>query len=198
VGADATPTVRASSTDQLQALTRIDHFDEPAFRRASAALKRLHPGQYEYLFADGLSAKTGPEAVGSVQCFLDRYAALRDGSDPARADKKDADRSAASTLEARNIVNPEIEQELRRLIEVVKSPATFPSAGALSTSEDTLQGAAREFQSWLHDWRATAAAGVTRRDYRIMLGISRRRINKAATSTDEVATPEEGAAGTQS
>jgi hypothetical protein len=120
MGAGATPApVRASTTDQLQALTRIDHYDEPAFRRATAALRRLHPDQYQYMVGDGLSPKTGPESVGSVQTFLDRYAALRDGSDAARAEKKQADQAAAATLEARNIVNREIERELQDLIEVV-------------------------------------------------------------------------------
>ena len=43
--------------------------------------------------------------MGSVQTFLDRYDALRDGTNPARADSRDADKAAAATLEARNIVN---------------------------------------------------------------------------------------------
>jgi hypothetical protein len=151
-----------------------------AFRRAAVALKRLHPEQYQYVFGDGLSAKSGPEAVGSVQVFLDRYVALRDGSDAGRADKKEADRAAAATLEARNIVNREIEGELRELIEVVKNPAPLPEPVPVSASEEALQQAAKAFQVWLGDWRPTAAAGITRRDYRIMLGISKRRLSKPA------------------
>jgi len=50
--------------------------------------------------------KTGPESLGSVQTFLDRYVALRDGTDPGRADQREADRAAASTLESRHIVTP--------------------------------------------------------------------------------------------
>ena len=80
----------------MGALTEIDRFDEPAFRRSTAALHRLHPEQYVYIFGDGLSAKTGPESLGSVQTFLDRYAALRDGTDPARANSRDADKAADS------------------------------------------------------------------------------------------------------
>ena len=177
-GGTAAPT-RASTTDQLQALTRIDHFDEPAFRRATVALKRLHPDQFQYMFGDGLSAKTGPESVGSVQSFLDRYAALRDGTDASRADKKESDQAAAATLEARNIVNREIEGELRGLIEVVKNPAPLPEVVPVSATEEALQEAATAFQVWLNDWRPTASAGIRRRDYRIMLGISRRRTAKA-------------------
>ncbi len=176
MGATATTApISASTTEQLQALTKIDRFDEPAFRRAKAALIRLHPEQHDYMFSDGLSPKTGAESMGSVQTFLDRYAALRDGTDAKRADKRDADQAAAKTLELRNIVNLEIEQQLRQLIEIVKRPAPLPVPIVATASEEALQESAKAFQSWLHDWRTTASAGITRRDYRIMLGISRRR-----------------------
>lgn len=168
------PVATVKSTNQLQALTEIDRYDEPTFRRATAGLIRLHPDQYKYIFGDGLSPKTGPESLGSVQTFLDRYAALRDGTDPARADTRDADQAAATTLESRHIVTPAIEQHLRELIEIVKMSAA-PTAPSPATSEESLQAAAQEFADWLRDWRTTASAGITRRDYRIMLGISRRR-----------------------
>ena len=106
-----------------------------------------------------------------MQTFLDRYAALRDGTDPARADSREADKAAA-TLESRNIITPTIEQQLRELIDVVKSGN---SAGSGATSEESLQGAAMTFAQWFQDWRTTASVGITRRDFRIMLGISRRR-----------------------
>ncbi len=99
-GAGATPApVSMSTTEQLRALSQIDSFDEPAFRRTTAALGRLHPEQHRYFFGDGLAPKTGPESLGSVQTFLERYAALRDGTDPNRADTRDADHAAAKTLE---------------------------------------------------------------------------------------------------
>jgi hypothetical protein len=41
--------------------------------------------------------------------------------------------------------------------------------------EESLQAAAREFDEWSRDWRTTASSGVFRRDYRIILGVSRRR-----------------------
>jgi hypothetical protein len=135
----------------------------------------LHPEQYAYIFGDGLSAKTGPESLGSVQTFLDRYAALRDGTDPTRADKRDADRAAAATLESRHIVTPATEQHLRELINTVKQAAPPRPPAVVTASEESLQAAAKDFDAWLRDWRTTASAGLTRRDYRIMLGISRRR-----------------------
>lgn len=169
------PATSAKTTDQLSALTEIDRFDEPAFRRATAALSRLHPERYAYMFGDGLSPKTGPESVGSVQVFLDRYVALRDGTDPGRADKREADRAATSTLESRHIVTPAIERHLREQIEVVKQAALPRTPAVVSASEESLQNAAQAFEVWLRDWRTTASAGMFRRDYRIILGISRRR-----------------------
>jgi hypothetical protein len=176
-GATAVPAaIPMNTTDQLRALTQIDRFDEPAFRRASAALGRLHPYQCEYLFGGGLAAKTGPESVGSVQTFLDRYATLRDGTDPNRANTREADRAAAKTLEDRNIINPQLETELRGLIEIIKKPAPLPTPVQITASEEALQEAALAFSHWLSDWRGTAQAGVHRRDFRIMLGISKRRV----------------------
>jgi len=159
--------------------------DEPTFRRATAALLRLHPEQHGYIFGDGLSAKTGPESLGSVQTFLDRYVALRDGTDQGRADKREADRAAASTLESRHIVTPAIEQHLRGLIEIVKQAAPPRAPALVTASEESLQNAAKMFEAWLRDWRTTASAGMFRRDYRIMLGISRRRTVETSEPTPE-------------
>ena len=178
LGAGANPVaVLPSSTAQIQALTVIDKFDEPAFKRANAALGRLHVDQLSYIFGDGLSPKTGPESVGSVQTFLDRYAALRDGTDSNRTDTRDADKAAAKTLEARNIVTPDIEKQLRAQIEIIKKPAPAPIPVQVSAPEEALQNAAIEFSTWLHDWRTTAQAGINRRDYRIMMGIAKRRVS---------------------
>ncbi len=186
LGATAKPAVApVKTTDQLQALAEIDRFDEPAFRRATVALSRLHPEQYAYVFGDGLSPKTGPESLGSVLAFLDRYAALRDGTDPKRAATREDDRAAATTLEARSIVNPETEQHLRGLIEIVKQSAPKRAEVTISASEESLQAAAKAFSEWLHDWRTTASVGIVRRDYRIMLGISRRRTHEDGTDPSE-------------
>jgi hypothetical protein len=185
------PTTPIKSTNQQQALNEIDRYDEPTFRRATATLNRLHPEQCSYIFADNLAAETGIESVGSVQTFLDRYAALRDGTDPTRADKRDADKAAATTLESRNIVTPAIEQHLRALIEIVKTPSTHTTA--MTVSEESLQAGAKEFADWLNDWRTAASTGITRRDFRIMLGISRRRATdvtpEPAATTPAAATP---------
>jgi len=181
------PTTPIKSTNQQQALNEIDRYDKPTFRRATATLNRLHPEQCSYIFADNLAAETGIESVGSVQTFLDRYAALRDGTDPTRADKRDADKAAATTLESRNIVTPAIEQHLRALIEIVKTPTTHTTA--MIVSEESLQAGAKEFADWLNDWRTAASTGITRRDFRIMLGISRRRASDVTPEPEPAPAP---------
>lgn len=50
------PATSTKTTDQLTALTEIDRFDEPAFRRATAALVRLHPDQHAYIFGAKVEA----------------------------------------------------------------------------------------------------------------------------------------------
>jgi hypothetical protein len=188
IGTGANPVaVAPTSTAQVQALAAIDKFDEPAFKRATAALGRLHVEQMNYIFGDGLTPKSGPEAVGSVQTFLDRYAALRDGTDPNRVDKKEADKAAARTLEERNIVTPAIEKQLREQIEIIKKPAPAPVPVSVSAPEEALHEAAKNFSVWLHDWRTTAQVGIHRRDYRIMLGVAKRRVSTEEDETVESA-----------
>lgn len=185
-GATKPTPILPATVEQRDALSSVDGYDERAFVRARAALERLHPQQALYIFGDGLKAATGPEAVGTVQTFLNRYAALRDGTDPARGETRDADKAAAMTLEERNIVNPTIEKQLRAQIEIVRKLAPAPTAQVMSASEEALNIATGEFTTWLKDWRATAQAGVNRRDYRIMLGVAQRRTAK----TGEGDTPE--------
>ena len=96
------------------------------------------------------------------------------GKDRERAQTKAADAAAAKTLEQRNIINPEIEKQLRADIELSKKLAPAVQE-VVSASEAQLQVAAHALRAWLHDWRTTAQVCVTRRDYRIMLGISHRR-----------------------
>lgn len=53
---------------------------------------------------NGLSAAKGPAAVGSVRTFLDRVAALRQGSDD--------DKAAAELLARRKILDPATQDQL--------------------------------------------------------------------------------------
>jgi hypothetical protein len=75
---------------QREATAELDQWDGENFERARAALDHRFPDQSAYVF-DNLSAKSGAESIAAVRTFVDRVAALRDGSDAARADKRSAD-----------------------------------------------------------------------------------------------------------
>jgi hypothetical protein len=86
-------------------------------------------------------------------------------------------------------VTPEIEKELREQIETIKTPAPLPVPVHASPPEEVLQRAAISFADWLRDWRTTAQVGLHRRDYRIMLGISRRKTTVELDEDDVGASP---------
>jgi hypothetical protein len=172
---------RASSgggapSSQSEAITALDQWDEPNFARALAALQRLHPAQCEYVFRDGLTAAEGAAAIASVQTFKDRVVALRDGTDPGRAETREADKAAVETLAKRKIFDAEIETKLSTWLNTAKG-VSLPTDASLENTP-AFQAAARAFKAWLEDWRETARTTVTRRDYLIRLGLARRRSRK--------------------
>lgn len=165
----------AKQLRQREATVQLDQWDGPSFERARAALDRSFPDQSAYVF-DGLSAKTGAEAIAAVRTFLDRYSALRDGSDPTRTSSRDADKASSELLAARHIVDADEEQRLRALIKDATSLADLP---VLSEPDPSArQQTAKKLDAWLRDWRESARVLVTRRDYQIRLGLAERRMGK--------------------
>jgi hypothetical protein len=162
---------------QRAATVALDEWDGRGFERARAALDHRFPSQSRYVF-DGLCAGTGAEAIGTVRTFLDRVAALRDGTDLARSATRDADREAAELLVVRRITHPAEEQRLRTLIAEATSLPDLPPP---AQPDPTLrQQTAHELAAWLRDWRETARVLVVRRDYLIRLGLAERRNGKGA------------------
>jgi hypothetical protein len=72
-GTAATP---GEPVSQQAALIELDEWDGVNFERARATLKFNFPEQHDYLF-QGLTAATGADAIGTVQTFVERVAALR-------------------------------------------------------------------------------------------------------------------------
>jgi hypothetical protein len=187
----------ASPSDDVAAraaITDIDAWDEPGFRRIDAALLRLHPEQHKFVFA-GLETARGVGSVLSTTTLLDRLDQLE--SAPERAATREADQAAIATLTSRGIT-PEVRSHLRELIQVAKTaaPPVFPTD---ATAEE-LEQALSELRAWYRDWSETARAVVRRRDYLVMLGLSKRRGAKAEDDVevdiveDGVDSPEEGVA----
>jgi len=158
------------------AVAKLDQWDGPHFERTRAALERLHPEQNEYIF-NGLKAGTGPASIGAVNTYYNRVVALRDGTDPARAATRTADKAAIDTLAARNIFNADVAAYLRGLLDIATAGQTDAPAPVVAPEEDdpAYQAKAAEFDEWLTDWRRTLRNTVTRRDYLIQLGLASRR-----------------------
>lgn len=171
----ARPVTEPIPHEQREGLLKIDAFDERAFRRADAALTRLHPEHQKAMFGTGLKPAKGFESISTVTQFLDTYAAWR-------TSRNAADKAAARTLEDRGIINPEKEKELRALIQTVGTLADVPQGTVEPPSDEELQIAARKFIDWLRDWRTTASAGISRRDFRLALGIGSRKSPKSGDS----------------
>lgn len=162
----------AAQIRQRQATAELDQWDGPAFERARAALDHRFPTQATYVF-EGLTAKVGTEAVGAVRTFLDRVAALRDGSDPKREKQRAEDAQAAALLATRRIVDQAEDTRLRALLDQATSLADLPELNEPDPSQRKL--AARALDAWLRDWRGTARVLITRRDHLIRLGLAERR-----------------------
>lgn len=164
------------------AIAELDQWDGPNFARARAALEHKFPEQAAYVFA-GLTAKSGPESIAVVQTFLDRVAALRTGSEPARKAFKAADKGAVELLARRRILDAKLDEHLRGLI---ASATTLAPAGKVVEAEpEDRQALASKLEAWLNDWRETARVLVTRRDYQIILGLAQRRASGSGEEVEE-------------
>jgi hypothetical protein len=156
---------------QQAALVELDEWDGVAFDRTRATLRFAFPAQHDYVF-QGLNAATGADTIGTVQTFVERVVALRDGTDPNRTDTREEDKAAAARLEERKIFNPEIQAHLEGLLGQAKQLAPLPKG---SSNEDEVQNASDELHVWLSDWTGQARAFITRGDYLIRLGLSTRK-----------------------
>jgi hypothetical protein len=186
------PTVPGVVPDvpQTLAVEALDEWDGATFERARPVLRYRFPDQHEYLF-EGLGAKSGVEAVGSAKLFLDRYAALRDGTDPARELSREEDRQAALLLAERKIMDDETFARISGLVERAQTIAPMPAEPASGPTSEERQAAAGDLHVWLTDWSAQARAATTRGDYLLRLGLLDRRT--ASKGADDALDEEEEA-----
>jgi hypothetical protein len=182
------PVVGVSELEQERAIVELDQWDGPNFTIARAALHHLHPAQEIYVF-DNLVAAQGAAAVGTVKTYLTRVQALRDGTDPNRTSTREGDRAAVATLETRKVAGAELERHLMGLIETATTAA--PIAPEPEEDPGEYQQAAGRLHAWLTDWRETARAVITRRDYLIRLGLVTRKGGKVVEEVEDVLEGEE-------
>lgn len=177
------PKSTPSASSYKEALASLDRWDEPNFRRASAALQFRYPEQHAFLFHD-LKAEQGERAVLSVQTFLDRVEALEHASRPERKASAKQDKEAVQLLYQRKILSSESLQQLRAWLHTAKSsPQTdhLVDAETLQAKQDKWLG---QIAQWFAEWSQTARAANLRRTHLISLGLAKRRTNSSPPSDD--------------
>lgn len=161
----------AMHDEAAEAVKELDAWDESGFRRARAALARLHPEQCEFVFRGGLKPSQGLPAVMGVLTFLDRLDELEKSSE--RKSTRKQDHAALETLAKRGFDSKE-RKRLRDLVNVVQSsPDIVEDDGAA----EERQAALVQLRAWFDDWSNTARSVISRRDQLIRLGLARRKAN---------------------
>lgn len=162
------------------AVSTLDLWDEPNFACIHATLARKHPDQDRFVFKD-LEPKQGAGAVLSVGTMLDRLDALESGPD--RHATREDDHAALATLAARGYT-PEERQRLRGLVKVAQTATLTLTPTPIN--DDDHKKSLVELHAWLRDWSATARMVIQRRDYLILLGLSKRKKTKAGGKNETI------------
>jgi hypothetical protein len=145
------------------------------FLRANAALRRLHPEQDSFLFADAVADKSTTPVI-AVSLFLERLDALENS--PERKSLRKADHAALATLEKRGLTK-EQRKLAKSLVHVIETTAA-PEATTAPPPVDDRMAALMEVYAWVQDWSDSARAVITRRDHLIRLGLGKRRARVTA------------------
>ncbi|HVY48803.1 MAG TPA: hypothetical protein VHB21_23100 [Minicystis sp.] len=169
----AAPPPRAPSP-AFDAMAELDALDEDVFARARAALERLHPSAFAFVFAGGLAASQGPGAVVGMGVFLDRLDALEHGKGREKSEHK-GDLAALATLEKRGLTKAE-RKRLHALVDAAKDlgDAPAPPPAPAPTHDDL-----RALYAWYKDWSTTARSVIKKRASLISLGLAKRIARKS-------------------
>jgi hypothetical protein len=138
------------AVENLSSLTFLDNSDEPLLDALRVVLEIRYPDQYAYI-TSGLTAQKGPGSVVVIQHIVDRYAALRDGSDPSRAGTRELDKKVADLLASRAVLSPAIEVDFRA--QLAKATAIAPEVPSepSTDAQRKYDEAAVEFHVSIHE-----------------------------------------------
>ncbi len=159
-------------TTAAQAMDELDAWDAPAYRATKAILQVRYPEVERFLF-ENLEASTGSAAVAGVERFLDRITALRTGK--AEGINAKVGKAAVELLATRKALDPEREARLRTLVQTVRLGARPEEVISGPEVNPGRAEAAEALIAWLHEWREVARMSISRRSYRISLGLANRR-----------------------
>ncbi len=157
-----------------EALAKLDRWDNDHLPIADVALKRRVPTVHAMLFAGGLAPVEGAASVTVVRTFLDRLDALdgvKRGAKHATISRADAT-AALKLLATRGLDDAEREAAQGWLTAVEQG--VEGSAPVAPEADAARMEALLALHEWRHEWATIARKVVTRRDYRIALGIAER------------------------
>jgi len=157
------------------AIRELVEWEPGAFRRARAALNRLHPAQAEFVFRQ-LDALPPTEVLLGVAEFLDRLDELERGAE--RKSTRKEDHAALATLATRGITAAQ-RTWLRGLLERTQS-SPVEDEPQLTPSQQQRDADLAALRAWYNDWVETARTVVKRRDHLIRLGLAKRRTRRAS------------------
>lgn len=175
--------VKPNVSPATQAVAEINAWEPVGFLRAQAALRRRHPEQERFVFADLVAAK-GMEAISPLSTFLDRLDELESGA--ARKSTRKADHAALATLATRGI-DAAVRKHLRALLATAITQAD--AAPHLSLAEAKRQEALVGLYRWLQEWADMARSVLEQRNDLITLGLAKRRKKKAKVQPAPVEPP---------
>lgn len=190
-----------SSTDTVDAaavrsaVAELDEWDEPAFERYEATLRRRHPSVCDYVFHN-LKASTGAEAVKGVATFLSRLDAIEQHTDPERQDPAvKADDEAAIELLAKRKLDAAERTRLKGRVQVALGPTSIlPAATTAQGLLEQRNTALVALRAWYDEWASTAKTVIKKRGHLIRLGLATRK--KAVKKAKKPATPAAPVTGT--
>ena len=174
------PRVENPSADALRA---IDAWDEPTFAKASAALERRFPAQWEFVFGDGLAPAQGTDSVLAVMKLLERLDALESSAN--RKDTRKQDHAALAVLASRGI-DDAARAEMRKLLKTAQRAPEVP----LTDDHSKELAAAREANAialyrWYKEWSTTAHAVIKRRDQLVLMGLAKRKKKEGSAASGD-------------
>lgn len=185
-------TPAAPRSAAVDAVAKLDAWDEPNFRAYEAALARQFPEQRDFVFTD-LTAATGPLSVIGIKTFLDRVAMLESGTNPDGSrrptETRRVDRAAVDLLVKRGLTEP-TRAQLVGWIETAQSlptpaPVLDDTGASDADDEPTAQDLALlDLHAWWVDWSQSARAVIRKRSQLIRLGLASRRAGKTDGGED--------------
>ncbi|MDP3274842.1 MAG: hypothetical protein Q8Q09_06560 [Deltaproteobacteria bacterium] len=151
-----------------EAIVALDRSDEKLLAKIEASLAHAFPAEAKRVL-QGLSGKTGAEAVIVVSTVLQRLTALESSASGRAALERLAERGLGPDERAR------LDKLVRLAGEGSSTPVgTAPSATKAQSADEYLRSL-RAVRAWYEEWSGLLRTEIDRRDWLILLGLAARK-----------------------